>query len=119
MKVGVVSSRKFEGLDNVVEILTSLADSNGWSYPSVAVGGNGGVDGKVKDWCKLEKLDYFTFLPYFVLDSETEFTPRMFFAKNNQIVDNTNLLIAFGDDNDTKQAIKRASEQGKDVIIVA
>ena len=118
MKIGVVSSRKFENLDGVVTILTDIFDEQGWSYPSLAVGGNGGVDGKVKDFARGEKLDYFTFLPYFVLDKETEFTPRMFFAKNNQIVDNTDTLIAFGDDNDTAQAIKRANEKGKTVIVV-
>ena len=92
MKIGVVSSRNFQGLESVGETMSELADTNGWSYPSIAVGGNGGVDVKVKVWAKEENLDFFAYHPYFSLDKKVAFTPRMFFARNEQIVDNTDIL---------------------------
>lgn len=72
--------------------------------------GSAGVDQHVKQWCVLNNIPMLVFAPYFAVDKGAEFNPRHFFMCNKQMVRQSNLVVVFHNEADskTKDVIARA-----------
>src|SRR3546814_10343631 len=55
---------------------------------SLVSGGSEGVNSFVHEWAKENDYDSYMFKPHFMLDSKAEYSPRDFFTRYRQIIDN-------------------------------
>lgn len=123
MRVAVTGSRSITDRDWVFYHLDSLYGANASNPPKTVVvisGGAKGVDTLAQEWAKGEGKDFILFKPYHLIDSQVEYQPRFFFARNKQIVDNCDELVAFWDgvSSGTRHAIEYAQKSGKKVTVI-
>ena len=116
MRVAVVGSRSIVDEEVIDKTLESIV---GDANPTIISGGAKGVDSLAREYAKNNGLDFILFKPYHLVDTQAQYTPRYFFVRNKQIVDNCDTLIAFwdGKSKGTKHAIDYAEKMGKEVII--
>lgn len=121
MKIAVIGSRSiddplvvFPAIDRFVKEYCS------WTPPTIISGGAKGVDALAKKWAEVQGFDYVEFLPYHKIDSRAEYSPTYFFARNLQIVENSDkvLVIWDGQSRGTSHAIECAKSRGVPVMVI-
>lgn len=128
-RVAIIGSRSIKDRDWVNYHLDMLlgAQSNReivGGRPGVIVsGGAVGPDTFGKEWAEGEGIPVVLYKPAHLVNSELfEYDPRNFFARNKQIVDNCDRVIAFYDPksttNGTLTTINKARKSGKDVTVI-
>lgn len=90
-----------------------------WSV--VISGGAKGADTIAQYWARKAGLPFVLFKPYHLIDKTVSYHPRYFFTRNKQIVDNSELVVAFwnGESSGTRHAIRYAKSAGKHVIVIS
>jgi len=121
MKVAIVGSRSMgtdqESIDAIKYQLDMLKEDD-WNV--IISGGAKGVDSIAKEWAVGEGIDFILYKPYHLIDTKMTYTPRFFFTRNKQIVDNADKLIIFWDgiSNGTRDVIRYAQKRGKPIQII-
>lgn len=87
---------------------------------AILSGGAVGVDRKAQEYAQENGVPFFLYKPYHLIDTKVPYSPRYFFTRNKQIVDNCDELIAFwdGESHGTEDAIKFARKKGKPVTVI-
>ena len=121
-KVGVIGSRTITNRDDVWIPLTRLLDTTSLQKDKIVVlsGGAKGVDTLAQQWADVNNVPFILFKPYFLVDSRAPYDPRHYFTRNKQIIDNSDIIIAFWDGH-TKGAswgINYARKTKKTLVIV-
>ena len=123
MRVAVVGSRSITNQDEINyhldKLLLPCGGENG-DEVTIISGGAFGVDTLAREWARINKKDFILFKPYHLIDSSVAYHPRYFFTRNKQIIDNSDIVIVFwdGESNGTKDAMKQARKQGKELRVV-
>ncbi len=118
MKVAIVGSRSLEDrVDEVNYHLDMLKEAN---WTTIISGGAKGVDTIARTWAEGEGIDFVLYKPYHLIDTKMTYTPRFFFTRNKQIVDNADKVIVFWDgvSNGTRDVIRYAGKRDKPVHII-
>lgn len=122
MKVAVIGSRSVNDKALVEQMLNEIkrsCDSHNNSLVILA-GGASGVDELARQWAKDNHVDFVMFKPYFMLDSKASYTPRHYFFRNKQIIQNADTILAIwdGESNGTRFGIEYAKKHKKDITVV-
>lgn len=122
MKLGIIGSRFIEDKDWInAEIGKYLSGLSGEPV-SLCSGGSQGVDSIVHELAKLQGIDSYMFKPHFMLDQRAEYSPRDFFTRYKQIVDNANELLVIRlkpkQEPDLEFAIEYAEKRDKKVTVI-
>lgn len=121
-KVGVIGSRTIIDKSAVWGPLNDLRNHATGQGDKIVVlsGGAKGVDTLAAQWAEAFDVPFILFKPYFLIDSRAPYDPRHYFTRNKQIIDNSDMVIAFWDGY-TKGAswgINYARKNKKTLIIV-
>lgn len=83
-------------------------------------GGAKGVDQLVTQWCEESGTPQVKYKPYFTVDKATDFSPRHYFMRNKQMVEECDraVIIDDGDDTGTKDLIARMKRARKPFVVV-
>jgi len=116
-KIAIVGSRDFPDKRLVIDYVNSLPEGT-----EVVTGGARGVDTWAEEAARLKGLTVTVFLPYFKRPGHKYFgryAKWHFFARNDEIVDYCDKLVAFwdGKSKGTNDTIKKAQKKEKEVII--
>jgi len=115
MRVAVVGSRKytdFNGLKNVLNHIRMIS--------CIISGGAKGADALAEKYAEEHNLPCKIFLPKFKTDPKTPYHARWYIARNKEIVDNSDIVIAFwdGKSKGTKNTITYAKKQKKEIKVI-
>lgn len=96
MRIGISGSRSITDkdwvYDNLTKILAPIEEN-----VTLLSGGAKGVDDLVAGFSKEEGYDHVLFKPYHLVDTKEPYRAKFFFARNKQIVDNSDLVIIMWD----------------------
>ena len=120
MRAAIVGSRSLVDATLVTHQLDLIFSDIDRQRTTVVSGGAKGIDTIARKYAEAYKMDFILFKPYHLVDTQAQYSPKYFFVRNKQIVDNCDTLIAFwdGESNGTKHAIDYATKRNKEVIIV-
>lgn len=117
MRIGIIGSRNInvDGLlhefNTTIETFAPTKDERmcfvGGGQPAPS------ADAVFMDLCRNMGMDYIKLMPYHLLDPTVPFSPKYFFKRNKQIMDNSD-IIAFawsGDEDEVAKAIKYAQKR--------
>ena len=122
MRVGISGSRSIVDAgwvsNHLDAILPSLADRSGNGIVLMA-GGAVGCDTLVQGYAQAKKLDLVLFKPYHMVDPKTPYNPKFFFARNKQIIDNSDFVIIMwdGKSSGTRWTMEYAERTKKDKMV--
>lgn len=126
MKVAIVGSRSITDRDYVTYHLDMLLgtdkhDSHVCLPITVLSGGASGVDTIAREWAEAYGFDFVLFKPYHMIDDKAAYSPRYFFTRNKQIVDNADKVIVFWDgvSTGTKHVIEYSKKRGKPLEVIS
>ena len=92
MRIAVIGSRKVEDYEWFSALLDKVA--NGMDGPTSFVsGGSEGVDSMVHKWAKEKGYDSYMYKPHFLLDKKATYSPRDFFTRYRQVIDNADQVV--------------------------
>ena len=120
MRIAIVGDRDIDNADwvnwQIDEFLSTLESKD--KKPTIISGGSRGVDSIVQDYAEAEGLDFVLFKPYHLIDNKVEFTPRFFFTRNKQIVDNSDfvLIMTSGEESGCRSIIRYCQKRNKPYI---
>jgi predicted Rossmann-fold nucleotide-binding protein len=126
MRVAIIGGRDFgltlkeqEWMWKKLDILRDQYQETATPWSVVVSGGAKGADTVGKAWAKSRSLSFVLFKPYHLIDTTVSYHPRYFFIRNKQIVDNSDLIVAFwnGESAGTRHAIRYAKSSQKPVVI--
>lgn len=123
MKIAITGDRALDERgqeivkDNFYQMLTDILSDKDVAL----VAGATGVDELVSDLCDEHNVQRVLFKPYHMLDNKAEFSPRMFLARNRQMVDNADKVVVFtrGEDGGMNNMIEYAKKKGKPLSVIA
>ena len=119
MKLAVFGSRKLVDNAEVKEYLDQYIKT--MEVTTVLMGGAAGVQDTVKEHLE-GRIALVTFKPWHLIDTKLEFTTKLFFMRNRQIIDNSQRVLAFikigEEDSEVDKAIEFAKKRGKQVDII-
>ena len=123
MRIAIIGSRHFANPKYVLEQMAHILDSIEVERQAVCFvtgGAKSGVDNIIKVFAAKGNVPHVEYEPHFVVDKSSKYTPRDFFTRNRQIVNNCDMLIAFVDPTDTGtlHAVAYADKKGKPVFTV-
>ena len=120
MKVVIVGSRSITDPEIVFTAIDRFIKDQCIGKPVIISGGAGGVDSLAKKWAGVQGLDFIEFLPYHLVDKEVEFSSRYFFARNRQMIQNADKVLAIWDgvSTGTLHAIRYSQKIGVPVMII-
>lgn len=105
-----------------VDKLVGHADPETYDPSRLAIlsGGAVGVDRAAEEYAHLYRIPFFLYKPYHLVDGSVEYSPRYFFTRNKQIVDNCDELIVFwdGESNGTADIMRFAGKRGKPAVVI-
>lgn len=101
MKICIVGSRSITRADIVFTHIDRFLKDQCTGSPTIISGGAKGVDALVKKFAKTRGYDFIEFLPYHLIDKEVEFNSRYFFARNRQMIQNADKVLALWDGSST------------------
>lgn len=98
-RIGVIGSRTITDKALVYKHLDEMKQTTSLQGDQIVVlsGGAKGVDTLTQQWAKDNQVPFILFKPYFLVDSQAEYNPRHYFTRNKQIIDNSDMIIAFWD----------------------
>jgi len=81
----------------------------------ILAGGAKGVDTYAHRYADVNNIPFVLFKPYFLLDNKATYTPRHYFIRNKQLVDNADYVVAIWDgvSKGTEWGINYAKRTGK------
>lgn len=86
---GYIDRAKFEAeIDKLLERLVSEGEPI-----SILNGGQVGIDRAAQAYANKKGYDFFMYKPWHLIDSDIPFSPRLFFMKSKQMLDNTDVAI--------------------------
>ena len=124
MRIAIIGSRFIENKDWVYLLVNQTVEAaeaanNGVSLVS---GGSEGVNSFVHEWAKDNGYDSYMFKPHFMLESKAEYSPRDFFTRYRQIIDNSDSVIVVvlkqKEEPDVLFAIEYANKKGKKPLVL-
>lgn len=122
--VGITGSRSIIDQQYVNEIIGKYLSENFGDEDEIIllVGDANGVDKCAKQWAKVNNVRVIEFIPachYFSFPLEYKDISKMFYARNQNLVENCDALLAIWDGHSggTKQTIEYAKHLNKDVAI--
>lgn len=120
MRFAIVGSRSINDPAVVFPIIDRFIREHNVGTPVILSGGATGVDSLVKKYANVQGMDFIEFLPYHFLDKGVEFNSRYFFARNRQIVGNSDKVLAIWDEESTGtlHTIRYSQKIGIPVMIV-
>lgn len=99
MRIGISGSRSitdekwvYDNLDTILDPIAERGDK-----PVILSGGAKGVDDITVAYSAKRKYDHILFKPYHLVDTKEPYRAKFFFARNKQIVDNSDLVIIMWD----------------------
>ena len=120
MKLGVLASRSITDQETVDELVNYIVERYFEDDISCVISGSGSkVEKELIKICKDRYVDHVLFEPYFVVDKKSKHNPAHFFARNKQIVDNSDTIVIFWDQEDSGEefAINYAKKKKKGVNV--
>lgn len=122
MRVAIVGSRGIIDHETVFHIISEYLEHNVSRDGNVSLlsGGASGVDSIVMQYAASHGIDFYLFKPYHMLDNTVEFSPKYFFVRNRQIVNNADKVLAIwdGESKGTKHTIEYAEKKNVPVEVV-
>ena len=115
MKLAVIGSRTFNDYDLLVKTLKRF------HIDEIVSGGAIGTDSLAEKYSRESLLKKpKIFLPLFKRNKNIAYSPKWFFERNKEIVDYSDMIIAFwdGKSKGTKHALDYAKKQEKPFLIV-
>jgi hypothetical protein len=124
MKIGIVGARKIKDKGAVVEKfleLLSRFSKEGHNVSNITwlVGGAQGASRAVEDFLLEENADVVLFKPWHFVDNSMDFSTRLFYLRNKQIVSNSDAIIVFtseGRDDEVDNTVRLADTLGVGII---
>lgn len=107
MRVAVIGSRKISDYDWLQEILRKVIEQDRVVLVS---GGSEGVDTLVHKFAKENNIDSFMYKPHFLLDKRAQYSPRDFFTRYRQIIDNSDQVVVIVDTETNEPDLEFAQE---------
>lgn len=121
MKICIIGSRSITDKEKVyLEINKFIKNHSSSNYTCLISGGAKGVDSAVKCYAREHGYDFVEFIPYHLLDKKVDFKPFYFFARNKQMIDNADKVLALwdGESKGTSYTIEYAKKKGIPVCVV-
>ena len=123
MRIGIIGSRHYNDKAAVLAFMSKVLDSVEVVPQMVCFvsgGARTGIDSIIREFCSVHKLPHVEYEPHFVVDKSAKYTPRDFFTRNRQIVNNCDMLIAYVDPSDTGtlHAVSYADKKDKAVFTI-
>ena len=124
MRIAIIGSRFIENKEWVSSVISqtiSVADEK-HGVVSLVSGGSEGVNSFVHEWAKENNYDSYMFKPHFLLDSKAEYSPRDFFTRYRQVIDNADSVIVIRlkqkEEPDLLFAVEYATKKGKKPLVL-
>ena len=124
MRIAIIGSRFIENkewVSSVISQTVSVADEK-HGVVSLVSGGSEGVNSFVHEWAKENNYDSYMFKPHFLLDSKAEYSPRDFFTRYRQVIDNADSVIVIRlkqkEEPDLLFAAEYATKKGKKPLVL-
>lgn len=124
MRIAIIGSRFIENkewVSSVISQTVSVADEK-HGVVSLVSGGSEGVNSFVHEWAKENSYDSYMFKPHFLLDSKAEYSPRDFFTRYRQVIDNADSVIVIRlkqkEEPDLLFAVEYATKKGKKPLVL-
>jgi len=95
MKVAVIGDRNIDDVDWVNYHLDMLEKSVSDTLTIIS-GGSKGVDSIAHEWADANEFDFVLIKPYHMVDNKMDYSPRFFFTRNKQIIDNADYVLIVG-----------------------
>ena len=122
MKIAIIGSRFIENKAWVFDVIGQVVDASVEAQTSLVSGGSEGVDSFVHVWATENGYDSYMFKPHFLLDSKAEYSPRDFFTRYRQVIDNADTVIVVRlkqkEEPDLLFAIEYATKKGKTPLVL-
>lgn len=109
MRIAVIGSRKIEDYEWFSALLNKVVGGVEGSKSFVS-GGSEGIDSMVHKFSKENGLDSFMYKPHFLLDKKATYSPRDFFTRYRQIVDNADQVVVIVKDGEEEADLNFAKE---------
>ena len=124
MRIAIIGSRFIENkewVSSVISQTVSVADEK-HGVVSLVSGGSEGVNSFVHELAKENSYDSYMFKPHFLLDSKAEYSPRDFFTRYRQVIDNADSVIVIRlkqkEEPDLLFAVEYATKKGKKPLVL-
>ena len=127
MRIAIIGSRFIENKEWVYSVISQIAEAGTPSTTtsesvSLVSGGSEGVNSFVHEWAKENSDDSYMFKPHFLLDSKAEYSPRDFFTRYRQVIDNADSVIVIRlkqkEEPDLLFAVEYATKKGKKPLVL-
>ncbi len=127
MRIAIIGSRFIENREWVYSVISQIAEAGTPSTTtsesvSLVSGGSEGVNSFVHEWAKENNYDSYMFKPHFLLDSKAEYSPRDFFTRYRQVIDNADSVIVIRlkqkEEPDLLFAVEYATKKGKKPLVL-
>jgi hypothetical protein len=115
MKIGITGSRHFDNAEIINAAIKAVPAAT-----EILTGGCTGADTIAENVAKKLGLPVRTYLPKFKTDTTTPYHPRWYLKRNEAIVDECDVLLAFfagGKSKGTQYTVNYAKKTNKPVII--
>lgn len=130
MRIAIIGSRFIENKDWIYQLVDKAVETGENIDPtsrtpapvSLVSGGSEGVNSFVHEWAKDNGYDSYMFKPHFLLDSKAEYSPRDFFTRYRQVIDNADSVIVIRlkqkEEPDLLFAVEYATKKGKKPLVL-
>lgn len=124
MRIAIIGSRFIENKDWVYKLVDQAVAAGEVADKMVSLvsGGSEGVNSFVHEWAKENDYDSYMFKPHFLLDSKAEYSPRDFFTRYRQVIDNADTVIVVRlkqkEEPDLLFAAEYATKKGKKPLVL-
>ena len=127
MRIAIIGSRFIENKEWVYSVINQIAEAGTPSTTtsesvSLVSGGSEGVNSFVHEWARENNYDSYMFKPHFLLDSKAEYSPRDFFTRYRQVIDNADSVIVIRlkqkEEPDLLFAVEYATKKGKKPLVL-
>jgi len=120
MRLAVVGSRSIDDEVFVLTMMKAVAGDEDIKTLTIISGGARGIDQTAQSICNKYGIDFILFKPYHLIDNSVEYTPRHFFTRNKQIVDNADKVLVLwdGKSKGSEHVIKYATKRNKDLTVI-
>lgn len=120
MRIAIVGSRKITDEAKVFQVIHQFMRDHTHGNVVIISGGASGIDSIARSYAKHVGYDFIVFNPLHALDEKTSYSPKYFFIRNKQIVQNCDKVLAIwdGESAGTKHTIDYARSLGIPVMVI-